>query len=55
MAAPMNAYTANRITNAPTVIPGQATETSPMTMASRPRHSSADDMDENIEQSPSGQ
>src|SRR3954447_6611523 len=36
--AAMKAKTANRTTNAPTVMPGQATATMPMTIASSPRH-----------------
>jgi hypothetical protein len=37
--AAMNAYTANRMTIAPTVTLGQATDTTPSAIASRPRQS----------------
>jgi len=43
--AAMNAYTANRMTNAPTVMFGHATETTPTTIASSPRHSNDLEMD----------
>src|SRR2546430_8949585 len=36
---------ANRMTNAPTVMPGQATETTPTAMASRPRQSNEVEID----------
>jgi hypothetical protein len=44
----MNAYTAKRTTIAPTVTFGQATDTTPIATASRPRHNSEDDTDLNI-------
>lgn len=40
------------MTNAPTVMPGQATETIPMPIASRSHHSRADDTDETMTVSP---
>ena len=51
-AQPRKAKAANKTTNAPTVMPGQAKETTPMTIASRPRHSRAEEMDGNIERPP---
>src|SRR5882757_5923882 len=40
-----NAYTANKITTAPTVASGHATEITPIATASRPRHSRDVDID----------
>src|SRR4051794_6227570 len=51
--AARNAYTANRMTSAPTVMFGQATEITPIATASIPRHSSEDDRDENMQRPPS--
>src|SRR4051794_25177228 len=44
----MKAYTTKRITIAPTVTLGQATETTPIATARSPRHNSDDETDENI-------
>jgi hypothetical protein len=44
----MKAYTANRITNAPTVMCGHATETTPTAMARMPRQSREVEMDRNM-------
>jgi hypothetical protein len=43
--AVVKAHTAKRMTNAPTVIPGHATDTMPMTMARTPRQSKDVDRD----------
>jgi hypothetical protein len=47
-----NAYTANRRTNAYTVMSGQATEITPTTTARMPRHSNDVDTDENMTEPP---
>src|SRR5262249_34219982 len=39
---------------APTVMAGQATETTPMTIATNPRHSSEDDREDNMGRPPEG-